>query len=116
MPDLMTIGVALPPAPVAAPATKSTTAPDFVAPVQRADDKEVEPAPQALAQALEEIAPQPTNVSRLSIEHDAFVQAFVYRSVDKETGEVVDQYPGDDQLKLRRYMREIAGLVVDEMA
>lgn len=114
MPDLTVIGTALPPAAIASPVVKSNVF--EVAPPQKVEDKEQQPAPQALAQALKEMAPQPTNVSRLSIEHDAFVQAFVYRSVDKQTGEVVDQYPGEDQLRLRRYMREMAGLVVDEMA
>lgn len=114
MSDLTVIGTALPPAAIASSVARSN-APE-VAPPERVEDKEQQPAPQALVQALEGMAPQPTNVSRLSIEHDAFVQAFVYRSVDKQTGEVVDQYPGEDQLRLRHYMREMAGLVIDEMA
>jgi uncharacterized FlaG/YvyC family protein len=58
----------------------------------------------------------PSRGARLSIEHDAFVKAFVYRSVDNQTGEVIQQWPGEDALRLRRYLRQLAGLVVDKLA
>ena len=69
-----------------------------------------------LVDAVRDLRPPSTSRSRLSIDHDAFVKAFVYRSIDKQTGEVIQQWPGEDALKLRRYMRQLAGLVVDEFA
>jgi uncharacterized FlaG/YvyC family protein len=42
------------------------------------------------------------------IEKDEAAGLLVYRTVDKETGEVVRQYPDEMVLKLRAYAREMA--------
>jgi uncharacterized FlaG/YvyC family protein len=43
---------------------------------------------------------------QMHITHDKAAQAFVYRSVDEGTGEVVWQWPSDEILRRARYLRE----------
>lgn len=57
----------------------------------------------------------------LSIAFDDNVDAFIYRSVDKETGEVIEQWPAEDYIKklaslLELGEREDKGQAVDETA
>lgn len=54
--------------------------------------------------------------TRLQIEHDEGSGLFVYRAIDKDTGEVVRQYPTDEILRFISYFRESEGLVVDGRA
>lgn len=54
--------------------------------------------------------------TRLSIDLDNDAASFVYRSVDDATGEVRDQYPLEDTLELRAYLRSLEGQVIDEEA
>ncbi len=54
--------------------------------------------------------------TRLSIDVDKSAESFVYRSVDESTGEVRAQYPLEDTLKLRAFLRSLEGQVIDEEA
>lgn len=46
------------------------------------------------------------NQRQMRISHDKAAQAFVYRSVEAGTGEVVWQWPSDDILRRAQYQRE----------
>lgn len=54
--------------------------------------------------------------TRLQIERDEGSGLFIYRAIDKDTGEVVRQYPTDEILRFISYFRESEGLVVDNRA
>lgn len=54
--------------------------------------------------------------TKLSIDVDDESGLFVYKSVDKKSGEVVSQFPAEEVLALIAYYREAEGLVVDETA
>lgn len=51
--------------------------------------------------------------ARLVIEHDQAANRFVYKSVDRETGEVLRQWPPEEVMRKLAYLREISGLTVD---
>lgn len=50
---------------------------------------------------------------RLSISFDKEAGRFVYRGVDRETGEVVRQYPPEEIIDQIAAIREFAGVIVD---
>ena len=50
---------------------------------------------------------------RLSIVRDEETGTFIYRSVDRQTGEIVNQWPAESMLQFKAYIRETTGLVVD---
>ncbi len=54
----------------------------------------------------------PSN-AKLRIERDKETGTYVYRAVDSETGEVISQYPPEQMMKLREYLAEMAGMLVD---
>jgi uncharacterized FlaG/YvyC family protein len=113
MSDPVTIAPAVSSAPAAFAPTKGTSAPE---PAFEEREEHKASARETLADAVKDLRTTTSSRARLSIDHDAFVQAFVYRSIDKQTGEVIQQWPGEDALRLRRYLRQLAGLVVDEIA
>ena len=55
----------------------------------------------------------PSN-SKLRIERNNKTGSYIYRAVDPETGEVISQYPPEELVKLRDYLAEMAGLLVDK--
>ena len=55
----------------------------------------------------------PTN-SKLQIEQDKTTGTFIYRSVDPDTGEVIQQWPSEKLLELRDFLKEMAGVLVDK--
>jgi flagellar protein FlaG len=55
----------------------------------------------------------PSN-TKLRIEQDKKTGSYIYRAVDPETGEVISQYPSEEVVKLRDYLTEMAGLLVDQ--
>lgn len=78
------------------------------------------PAPQAPG-AAREVAPRPAPKSeqadlRLIIEEDAAVGAYVYKTVDRHTGEVVSQIPREEVLKMRDRPEYEVGDVVSTKA
>ena len=57
-------------------------------------------------------SPSPSNSfggTRLSISFDQASNRFVYRGIDAETGEVVNQLPPEEALRRFAYLRELAG-------
>jgi flagellar protein FlaG len=56
-------------------------------------------------------APDPADL-QLVIEGDAKAGCFVYKTVDRRTGEVVSQYPRDQILKMREADSYTAGTVI----
>ncbi len=72
---------------------------------------------ETLKAAIQAIDPEfNPDTSRLSIDLDADLNRFIYRSIDKVTGEVVGQYPAEEILRTIKYLREVEGLIVDERA
>jgi uncharacterized FlaG/YvyC family protein len=55
----------------------------------------------------------PSN-SKLQIEQDKDTGAFIYRSVDPDTGEVIKQWPPEQLLQLRETLREMEGMLIDK--
>lgn len=54
--------------------------------------------------------------TKLSIAVDDESGLFVYKGIDKNSGEVVSQFPAEQVLALIAYYRKAEGLVVDETA
>lgn len=54
--------------------------------------------------------------SKLQIDKDENTGAYVYRSVDKDTGEVLSQWPSEAVLALREHLKELEGLLIDTKA
>jgi len=52
--------------------------------------------------------------SKLQIERDKETGAFIYRSIDTETGEIIRQWPPEQLLKLREYMAQMEGMLIDK--
>jgi flagellar protein FlaG len=53
---------------------------------------------------------------RLRIEEDTATGTYVYKGIDRETGEVKRQWPPEKILQLRAFFRALDGLLVDETA
>jgi len=53
---------------------------------------------------------------KLQIEHDENAGRFVYKVVDRESGEIEDQFPAEEMLKILAYYRQLEGIVVDDEA
>ena len=63
------------------------------------------------------VAPGPDSVDlRLVIEEDQASGSYVYKTINRVTGEVLQQFPRDDVLKLRSEPRYSAGAVIDTEA
>ena len=69
-----------------------------------------------VAEVIESYVPQNLPNTQLKIDHDAKADLFVYKAVDRDSGEVIRQYPADDILRFIAFYREREGLVVDSMA
>jgi len=52
--------------------------------------------------------------SKLQIEQDKETGTFIYRSVDPETGEVLQQWPPEQLLELRQHLTEVEGMLFDK--
>ncbi len=52
--------------------------------------------------------------SRLTIEHDKETGKFIYKTVDRETGEVIKQWPREEVLKAISAYQKASGLIVDK--
>lgn len=66
------------------------------------------------AKILEEFIPKATSDTRLQIDRDEVSGRFIYKSVDKNSGETVRQFPPEYMLKFLELHREAAGLVMDD--
>lgn len=65
------------------------------------------------APAPQPAPPQFTENTYLSIAFDKESNRYVFRSVDKSSGRVINQYPAEDVLRHIAYFRDITGLTVD---
>ena len=61
---------------------------------------------------VEDTAPN----TKLRIDRDESSGDFIYQSIDKESGEVIAQFPSEKILKMLSYYREAEGIAVDENA
>lgn len=68
------------------------------------------------AKTIEEFVPQDGPETELRIDKDDETGRFVYKSVDKESGEVIKQFPPETILELISQYRSLEGLVVDDDA
>ena len=57
----------------------------------------------------------PSN-SKLQVEKDKELGTFIYRSINPDTGEVIRQWPPEQLLQMREYLKEMEGLLVDTKA
>lgn len=69
---------------------------------------------QHFARELERYVPKEMPDSRLQIDRDDVSGLFIYRSIDRRSGEVLKQYPTEEMLKFISYYREREGLVLDD--
>ena len=89
----------------AAPAVKSEP------PTDLASDLRVEVLQAAVGKLIRRILP---GNSRLKIERNKETGAFIYRSFDPETGELLKEWPSEELLELREHLKEMEGLLVDK--
>lgn len=54
--------------------------------------------------------------SRLSIERDEATGHYVFKSIDPNTGDVLQQYPTEKMLSVLAQVRDVTGLTVDKNA
>ncbi len=66
---------------------------------------------QRSAQEIAALTPENT---RLSIVRDETTGRYVFKSVDQNTGEVIQQYPTEQMLTQIARLRQIVGLTVDK--
>ena len=52
--------------------------------------------------------------SKLQIVQDKTSGTFIYRSIDPDTGEVLNQWPTEKLLELRDYLAQTQGVLVDK--
>ena len=52
--------------------------------------------------------------SRLKIERDKQTGAFIYRSFDPVTGELLKEWPSEELVELREHLKEMEGMLVDK--
>lgn len=96
------------PAQIAEPlAPSSATA--FNAPAKAAGDRAVSPPKEAPAAPA---GPQPGDL-RLVIEEDAASGSYVYKTVDRRTGDVLQQFPREDVLRFKQAAHYDPGEVFD---
>jgi flagellar protein FlaG len=50
---------------------------------------------------------------RLSISRDEATGTFIYRSIDRKSGEVIRQWPVESMLQFKAYLRNAEGVLVD---
>jgi len=84
-------------------------------PAQPADQEQAQPKQEAKPEAPVDKGPQPGDL-RLVIEHDDDTGDYVYKTVDRRTGETLQQFPREEILKLREASRYHTGDVYDGKA
>ncbi len=88
---------------------------------ERAKEKSADDTAAATAEAVESAlkAQDPPFLGqneRLSITRDADSGMYIYRSVDRESGEVLRQWPAESMLQFKAYIRKVTGLMIDRQA
>jgi len=97
------------------------TATDPVRPAQRQSvpqDQANAGASRKSAEAVEEALrsmepPLLGQHERLSISRDEATGTFIYRSIDRRTGEVLRQWPVESMLQFKAYLRQAEGVLID---
>ncbi|MDR6625716.1 hypothetical protein [Caulobacter segnis] len=84
-------------------------------PAQTVEGEPTAPAVEAKPEAPVEKGPQPGDL-RLVIEQDGDSGDYVYKTVDRRTGETLNQFPREEILKLREASRYHSGDVYDGKA
>lgn len=84
-------------------------------PAQPADSEKAQPKTEEKPEAPVDKGPQPGDL-RLVIEHDDDTGDYVYKTVDRRTGETLQQFPREEILKLREASRYHTGDVYDGKA
>ena len=99
-----------------APAAPAVTAPDPSEGVKVVSGPAVQPA-EPVQEPLPPVddGPQPGDL-RLVIEQDGDTGQYVYKTVDRRTGETLQQFPREQILKLREEMGYASGAVFDGQA
>ena len=106
-PSLREVGVAQ-----ARPQVSPQTAPGTPDPATSlTPDQRVEVLQAAVEKLIKKSLP---SNSRLQVVQDEKSGTFIYRSIDPDTGEVVAQWPPEQLLKMRDYLAELSGLIVDK--
>lgn len=78
------------------------------------NEERVTPAAQAVESALRAQDPPLINrEERLSILKDEKTGAFIYRSINRQTGEVVRQWPSESMLQFKAQIRSAEGVLFD---
>jgi uncharacterized FlaG/YvyC family protein len=72
------------------------------------------PSREELEASIDKLAETAFADSRLAIEKNDAAGVFVYRLIDSRNGSVVRQWPSEDFLALREYLRSRQGGLVDE--
>jgi flagellar protein FlaG len=52
--------------------------------------------------------------AKLQIDQDEDSGVFIYKSINRDTGEVIAQWPPESLLELRKALRELDGMLVDK--
>lgn len=68
---------------------------------------------QKAADEIQKYIPDPLPNTQLQIIQDKDTNLYVYKSIDRDTGETVRQFPAEQILKFLAFFREAKGLVVD---
>jgi flagellar protein FlaG len=83
--------------------------------IEQGPDADKSPDVNELIEQLEKIAENLHLVdnTRLSISFREDVSKFIYRGIDRDTGEVISEYPSEEILNRLSKFHELAGLSVD---
>ena len=84
-----------------------------VAPLNLAPDQRVEVVQAAVEKLIKKTLP---GNSKLQVEKDKELGTYIYRSINPDTGEVIRQWPAEDLLALREYLKEMEGILLDTEA
>lgn len=104
-----TVGFRAAPAPVPASHTKNDTD-------AKDKGKSVPVSFEEMKASIDRLAEQAFAGSKLAIEKHEGAGVFVYRLVDSRNGSVVRQWPSEDFLSLREYLRTKQGGLIDQQA
>ena len=72
--------------------------------------QQVEDLVAELAAAMEQVAPDPRSVS---FRHEEGMHDFVIEVTNRETGEMITQFPPEKILNMREHLDELVGMVID---
>jgi uncharacterized FlaG/YvyC family protein len=92
-----------------APVSPSAPTPD----TNLAPDQRIQEVQAAVEKLIKKSLP---SNSKLQVEKNKELGTFIYRSINPDTGEVIRQWPPEQLLEMREYLKEMEGLLVDTKA